>query len=533
MVTTQASKRLMSGNEAVALGALHASCARGAGYPGTPSTEILEHFSILGGHAEWAPNEKIAADVALGVSFAGARALVTTKHVGLNVAADTLFTAAYTGVAGGFVLAVADDPGMASSQNEQDSRRYALAAGAPMLEPSDPQDAYELTRLAFEVSERWRIPALLRLTTRVSHTTAPVQPRADAEAAPRQVYERRVEERVMVPLYARPAHGRLRAKLAAIRAWCEKEGPVVAVRGTSDLAILTAGVSYLYAREAFPDASFLKLGMTHPLPTNRILGFIAEHGRCVVVEENDPYLVEQIRAVGGRVPWTPESFRFGELNVDRVRRLAAGVGEAGGPKNAEHPPRLCAGCSHGEVFKVLKKNGCIVAGDIGCYALAALPPLQGMDCQLSMGTSIGAGLGLRHALPADQARKVVSVIGDSTLIHAGLPGIVEMVYNPPSSGHVVVILDNRTTAMTGHQEHPGTGRRLNGEPAHCLAIEDVVKAMGVRRAVVVDPVRETAKFEAELVRALQSDDTTVIVARHPCLLAGRRPGGRGCGKAAP
>ncbi|MEI7435867.1 MAG: thiamine pyrophosphate-dependent enzyme [bacterium] len=513
-----AERKLMSGNEAVAQGALDAGCARGAGYPGTPSTEILENFDAIGGQAEWAPNEKVAAEVALGVAFAGAGALVTMKHVGLNVASDVLFTAAYSGVSGALVFAVADDPGLASSQNEQDTRRIGIAAGVPVIEPADAQEAYDFTMLAFSLSARWRIPVILRLTTRVCHTASIVAP-ADAKVVPVPArFVRDIPGRVMIPGHARIKHRELRAKLNEIREWCELEGPNKIIQGSST-GIVSAGVAYLHAREAAPQASFLKLGMTHPLPMRLILSFLKEKSAGFVIEENDPCLVEQIRAAGGDVPWNPDQYRMGELNVDRVRRMLARdpAPEAALPKGK--PPRLCAGCPHGYVFEIFKKHDLIVAGDIGCYTLAALPPLSAMDSQICMGASIGVGLGLRHVLPETEARRVVSVIGDSTFMHSGLTGIAEMVYNPPATGHVVVVLDNLTTAMTGQQEHPATGRRLNHSPATRILIEDVVKALHVPNVLVFDPVRQASELEAELLKALQSNQLTVLIARQPCLLA--------------
>ena len=517
-----AERKLLSGNEAVALGALHAGCARGTGYPGTPSTEILENFDAIGGLAEWAPNEKVAAEVALGVAFAGSRAMVTMKHVGLNVAADVLFTCAYSGVQGALVFVVADDPGLASSQDEQDTRRYGIAAGVPVIEPADSQEAYDFTRLAFTISARWQIPVILRLTTRVSHTTAIVQPLDTSEPPPPAHFVRDIPGRVMVPGHARLKHKALRAKLAEIQAWSETEGPHTVLPGGSEIGIVSCGVASLHAREACPEASLLKLGMTYPLPVKRILAFLEDKSRRYVVEENDPFLVEQIRAAGGDVPWNPELYRMGELNVERVRRLLKGDASPEPAPAKARPPRLCNSCPHGFVFDILKKHDCIVAGDIGCYTLAALPPLSAMDSQICMGASIGVGLGLRHVLPEAEARRVVSVIGDSTFMHSGLTGVAEMVSNPPSTGHVLIILDNQTTAMTGQQEHPGTGRRLNHEPTTRVVIEEVVRAMGVRKVVVLDPIRQTAEIEATLLRALASDELTVIVARQPCLLAAGR-----------
>lgn len=519
---TDRPRHLWSGNEALAHAAIDHGIALGTGYPGTPSTEILEVFGALGGPARWAPNEKVALEVGLGAAFAGARALVTMKHVGLNVAADVLFTAAYTGVTGGLVVVSADDPGMASSQNEQDNRRYALAAGIPMLEPRDGQDAYDLLGHGFELSERWQLPVLLRLTTRVCHSRSVVTQRAQPLALPTPRFERNIAARVMVPANARPAHRRLRERLHALADWAETAPVVQEHGGDADLGVITAGVCAMHVREAAPDASRLELLLTHPLPLARIARFVATVQRAVVVEEGDPVLYEQLRAAGLAVEGRLEPFRFGELSVPRVRRLLAAdpTPEAEPPRGK--PPELCKGCPHRSVFGVFARHDLIVSGDIGCYTLAALPPLAAMDTCVCMGASIGVGLGLRHVLPAEQARRVVSVIGDSTFVHSGLTGLAEMVYNPPPTGHVLVIVDNGTTAMTGQQEHPGTGRTLNHEPTHRLCFEDVARAMGVARVEIFDPTTDEAGFEHALLAALAAETTAVLIARRPCLLAARR-----------
>ncbi len=509
---------LMSGNEAVALGALHAGTALGVGYPGTPSTEILENAAKLGVDCQWSPNEKVAAEVAIGVAFAGARTLCTMKHVGLNVAADPFFTVAYTGVTGGMVLAVADDPGMASSQNEQDSRNYARAAGVPMLEPADSQEAYEMTRLAFELSEKWSQPVILRLCTRVCHSKTVVIP-GEAVAGPAADYRRDVKQRVMIPGYARPAHRALRQKLAGIEAWNSEQGPNQ-VFGDGSLGIIANGVAALHALEAAPDAKIFKIGMSWPLPMNALLEFIGSVDDCVVVEEGDPFIQTEVLAAGGRIRPRLERYRFGELDVPRIKRILAGddTEEAVPPKGK--PPQLCQGCPHGFSFQILKKMGCVITGDIGCYTLSVLPPLETMDTCVCMGASIGIGLGMRHVLPEEQARKVVSVIGDSTFMHSGLTGIAEMVYNRPATGHLVVILDNATTAMTGLQEHPGTGRLLDhSESEHAISIEAVIQAMGIENIVIVDPSKEPEVFEKAVADALASNDLNVIIARRPCILA--------------
>ncbi len=517
-------RQFLMGNEAVALGALHAGAARGAGYPGTPSSEILDVFNRLGGKAEWAPNEKVAAEVALGVSFAGVRAFTTMKHVGLNVAADVLFTAAYSGVDGALVFIVADDPGLASSQDEQDTRRYAVAAGVPLVEPSDSQEAYDFTRLAFEISERWKIPVIIKLTTRICHSGTIVVPRKPDRDLPKAHFERNIPYHVMVPGHARPAHHRLRKKLAEIAEWNETEGPNQKISGSKNLGILVSGVAYQHVREASPDASVFKIGMSYPLPVRQMLDFAATVKRAVVIEENDPYMADAVRAAGGIIESAPEMYRFGELDVKRVKRILAhdSTPEAVPPRGK--PPQLCAGCPHTVTFEILKRHNCIVAGDIGCYTLAALQPLAAMDTQICMGASLGVGLGLRHVLPREEAKRVVSVIGDSTFVHSGLTGLAEMAYNVPPTGHVLLILDNSTTAMTGQQEHPGTGRLLDHSPANQLDYETVVRAMNVPNIGVFDPVRQPGEFEKALAEALEKDELTVLIVRRPCILAVARNG---------
>jgi indolepyruvate ferredoxin oxidoreductase alpha subunit len=511
-------RKLLSGDEAVALAALDAGVALGTGYPGTPSTEILETFGALGGRAQWAPNEKVALEVGLGAAYGAARALVTMKHVGLNVAADPLFTAAYTGVTGALVVVSADDPGMASSQNEQDNRRYAVAAGLPCLEPADAQEAYDLFFAAVEISERWRLPVLFRMTTRVCHSKSLVAPRDDRPTVPLAHWERDVKGRVMIPAYARPAHRRLRAKLAEIAAWSEGSELVRVEEGDPKLGIVTSGVAYLHAAEAAPAASFLKLALTHPLPVERIRAFASRVERCVVVEEGDPVLADALRAAGVAVESKPEPFRFGELDVERVRRILARDPSPDPAPMKGKPPELCPACPYHPVYGTLQKLGCVVAGDIGCYTLGALSPYEAMDTCVAMGASIGVGLGLRHVLPPDQARRVVSVIGDSTFVHSGISGLVEMVYNPPPTGHVVLVLDNGTTAMTGQQEHPGTGRTLEHAPTGGVSIEKLAAALGLR-VDVVDAYADPAGFERLLVERLAAPELSLIVSRRPCVLA--------------
>ena len=514
-----ADRQLLSGDEAVALAALHAGVRLGTGYPGTPSTEILEYLDHLGGHAQWSPNEKVAMEVALGAAFAGARTLVTMKHVGLNVAADPLFTATYTDVAGGLVVVSADDPGMASSQNEQDNRHYARAAAAPMLEPIDSQQAYDYTLLAFEISERWKIPVILRLTTRVCHSKTLVRPREAAVATPEPHFERDVPGRVMIPAYAKPAHHKLRRKMEEIAAWNEAEGPFRIYEGEPALGIVATGIAAVHAREVAPQARMLALGMTYPLPMQRIREFAATVDRLVVIEEGDPVLQDSLRAAGIPAEGKPEMYRFGELNVARVRRILAGDTSPEPVPPKGKPPELCQGCSHRDVFEVLRDMNCIVSGDIGCYTLGVLPPFSAMDTCVCMGASIGVGLGLRHVLPDDEARRVVSVIGDSTFVHSGITGIAEMVYNPPKTGHVVVILDNGTTAMTGQQENPSTGRTLHHDPTGKISFEALAKAMGVQNVHLVERFDTDPTLERLLEDLLAKPETSLVVVRQPCVLA--------------
>jgi indolepyruvate ferredoxin oxidoreductase alpha subunit len=530
-------RKLLSGDEAVALAAKDAGITLGTGYPGTPSTEILEAFGAAGGNARWAPNEKVALEVGLGAAFGNARALVTMKHVGLNVAADPLFTAAYTGVAGALVVVTADDPGMSSSQNEQDNRRYAIAAGLPMLSPADAQESYDLLLAAVELSERWKLPVLFRMTSRVCHSKSLVR-RGAAATPPAPFFERDIPGRVMVPAFARPAHRRLRAKLDELARFAETTDLNVVTLGDPELGIVTDGVSYLHAAEAAPAASFFKVGLVHPLPLERIRAFARGVRRCVVIEEGDPVIADALRAAGVEVESKPAAFRFGELDVARVRRILARDASPEPPAPKGKPPELCPACPYHPVYATLRKLDCIVAGDIGCYTLGVMEPYRAMDTCVAMGASLGVGLGLRHVLPPEQARRVVSIIGDSTFIHSGLSGLMEMVYNPPPLGHVVIVLDNGITAMTGQQEHPGTGRSLGHGPAGHVSIEGLVRAMGVE-ATVIDAFADPGGFEALLSDRLAAGRLSVIVSRRPCVLAAAdirrwdqenasRPAGQGC-----
>ncbi|HEX7492552.1 MAG TPA: thiamine pyrophosphate-dependent enzyme [Candidatus Limnocylindrales bacterium] len=521
-------RQLLSGDEAVALAALDSGVALGTGYPGTPSTEILETFDRLGGRAQWAPNEKVALEVGIGAAFGNARTLVTMKHVGLNVAADPLFTAAYTGVSGALIVVTADDPGMSSSQNEQDNRRYAIAAGLPMVEPADSQEAYDFFFSAAEISERWHIPVLFRMTTRVCHAKSIVLSGDEAAPgapvptpAPQTNFAHDINSRVMIPANARPAHRRLRAKLAEIAAWAEtcNLNRVEPGDGSGSLGLIANGVSYLHAAEATPGAAILKVGLANPLCVEKARTFVAGVKRAVVVEEGDPVMADALLAAGVPVEAKPEMYRFGELDVARVRRILAGDATPEQPPARGKPPELCPACPYHTVYGTIKKHDLIAAGDIGCYSLGVLPPYQAMDTCVAMGASIGVGLGLRHVLPDSEARRVVSIIGDSTFVHSGISGLVEMAYNPPKTGHVVIVLDNGTTAMTGQQEHPGTGRQLDHGPTTKLSIEGIASAIGIPSVTVVDAHVEPERFEQVLLERLAASELSVIIARRPCILA--------------
>jgi indolepyruvate ferredoxin oxidoreductase alpha subunit len=513
---------LLSGDEAVAVAAFDANVTLGTGYPGTPSTEILETFEALGGRAQWSPNEKVALEVAIGVAFAGKRAIVTMKHVGLNVAADPLFTVASIRLDGALIVVSADDPGMASSQNEQDNRRYALAAAVPMLEPSDSQEAYEFTLRAIEISERWHTPVLLRLTTRVCHSKSIVRRGTVTIPPPGPAhFEHDLASRVMLPPNARPAHVRLRKTLAEMAAWNDEAGPNEQIAGSSSLGIITSGVSFQHVREVAPEASVLRLGMTYPLPVELMRKFAASVERCIVVEEGEPYLVEGARAAGIAVEGKPEMYRFGELNTARVRRILEGDCSPEPKRVPGKAPSFCPGCPHRSSYQALKNLDCIVPGDIGCYSMGSFPPFEAMDTLVCMGAAIGVGLGLRHTLPPEQAKRVVSVIGDSTFVHSGITGLVEMVYNPPPTGHVVLILDNGITAMTGMQEHPGTGRNLSHARTGKVVFEDLARTLGVPNVHVIDPTLDLDKFQALIQSCLDKPELSVVIARRDCLLATR------------
>ncbi len=514
---------LMSGNEAIAQGAWEAGCTIGAAYPGTPSTETLEAFAKKDGvYAEWCVNEKVAVEVALGASAAGARVLATMKHVGVNVAADPLFTAAYTGVGGGFVLLAADDPGMYSSQNEQDSRYYAQAAAIPCLDPADSAEALAFARDAFDLSERFDVPVMLRSSVRISHTKTPVEPgeRTERELVP---YEKNPAKWVMMPAFAKPRRQVQLQRIDALRAWAETCPHNEVVRRGDAVGVICAGAVYQHVTEALPEASVFKLGVTWPLPAAALADFAASVEHLYVVEEGSTYLSDAVRAAGVDLEPTPFPLpRAGEVSPGLVR-AAFGRPE---PPHAEpaadvpgRPPALCPGCPHRLVFKELARLRAIVTGDIGCYTLGALPPLSAMDATVDMGASVSMAHGFELALSGTDHAPVVAVIGDSTFAHSGLSSLISTVYNRGAG--TVCVLDNRTTAMTGRQGNPFNGVTLQHRPSRELNIEDVVAAIGVEDVRTVDP-NDAAAVRSALKECVSTDDISVIVFRSPCVLLERK-----------
>ncbi|MDA3935637.1 MAG: indolepyruvate ferredoxin oxidoreductase subunit alpha [Actinomycetota bacterium] len=510
---------LLSGNEAVARGAWEAGVKVGVGYPGTPSTETLESFVKLPDvYAEWAPNEKVALEVAAGASLGGVRVLVTMKHVGLNVAADPLFTLAYTGVGGGLVILVADDPGMHSSQNEQDSRNYARFAKVALVEPSDSGEALEFTKQAFELSERFDIPVIVRSTTRVSHSKGLVETGDTITPAALGEYVSDPSKWVMMPAMARRRRVDLDDRLSALVDFAETTSLNRVEMRDSSIGIVTSGVSYQYVREAMPEASVFKLGMGFPLPVKRLTEFASSVGRLVVVEEADPYLESSLRSMGLEVS---------ELYIPRTGELSsAAIGAAFGlsaPQLREaiddlppRPPLMCPGCPHRGAYHALRKINAIVTGDIGCYTLGALPPMSSMDSCVCMGASIGMAHGLEIARSdSNMKRPVVAVIGDSTFAHSGMAGLVDIAYNGGAS--TVAILDNRITAMTGHQGNPLNGQTLMGTKSRELNIEALCSALGIDRVRTVDPHDLAASVQA-LREETAHDGLSVIVFKAPCAL---------------
>lgn len=511
---------LFLGNEALALGAYEAGVRVATAYPGTPSTEIIENCSKYPEvYTEWSPNEKVALEVAIGASLGGARTLVAMKHVGVNVAADPLFTFAYTGVNGGLVLVSADDPGMHSSQNEQDNRTYARMAKLPMLEPSDSQEIKEMVKVAFELSEAFDTPVVLRVTTRLAHSMSLVSASRERTEVPVLPYAKDAAKYVMLPGHARARHLKVEERMAALREYAEKTRLNQIEWGDREIGIITSGVVYQYAREVLPEASYLKLGLTNPLPRKLIEEFVAGVKKVYVIEELEPVLEEQIRAWGLNVIGKELFPRVHEFSPELLAEKILGVKAEPAYVVAEtlpaRPPVLCPGCPHRGIFYQLNRMKITVNGDIGCYTLGALPPLASMDSCVCMGGSIGMALGMEKARGKEFARKQVAVIGDSTFVHSGITPLIDVVYNRGTT--TVLILDNGTTAMTGHQDHPGTGRDVCGQETFQIDIEKLVRAIGIERVRVVDPL-DLKQTRQVLKEELAVEAPSVIIARRPCVL---------------
>ena len=515
-------KVLLSGNEAFARGAYEAGVLVASAYPGTPSTEILENvIRYKEIDASWAPNEKVALEVGIGASFGGARALVTMKHVGLNVAADPLFTLSYTGVRGGLVLVVADDPELHSSQNEQDSRNYAKFAKVPMFEPADSQEALDFSKYAYAASEQFDTPILLRSTTRISHSKSIVTLGERPQEIPQPTLERNPAKLVMLPGNARRRHYAVEERLQQMEAWsCEQPFNRIE-KGKGQVGVITAGVSYQYVREVLPDADILKIGLVHPLPKQLIREFAANYETLYVVEELDPFIEEQVRAMGIEVIGKDKLPICGELTPGRIEKALFGKevpSENNAPDLPQRPPNMCPGCPHRNVFMELNRAKAYVTGDIGCYTLGFMPPLSAMDTCVCMGASIGNATGISKILSPEEQRKVVAVIGDSTFLHTGVNGLMDMVYNKSSA--TVIILDNRITAMTGRQENPASGYTLNEQTTYRVDLEQLCRAVGVQHVKVIDPYN-IALTRQTLREEMARPEVSVIITTRPCMLVPR------------
>ena len=508
-------KKLLLGDFAVARGAWEAGVKVAAAYPGTPSTEITEELARYDDvYSEWSPNEKVALEVGIGASIRGARTIVSMKHVGLNVACDPLFTASYTGVNGGLVVAVADDPSVFSSQNEQDTRLTAVSAQIPVLEPSDSMEAKEFAKLAFELSEQYDTPVILRLTTRVAHSQSLVE-LGERQELPLRAYTKDIAKYVMMPANARVKHTVVEERMAKMSADANRFAINRIEMGDTKLGIICSGGVYEYVKEALPEASVLKLGMVYPLPYEMIEKFAASVDRCIVAEELAPHIETLVKAHGIEVEGKNIFPRCGEFSANLIRRCILGKADTvAAAQVPARPPVLCAGCPHRGVFYVLSKLKLHVLGDIGCYTLGAVPPLGSMDAVVCMGASIGMAIGFDKADP-EAHKNSVAVIGDSTFIHSGITGLIDAVYN--KAPVTVIILDNRTTGMTGHQNHPATGKTIKNEPTYELDLAEVCRAVGVPNVRTVDP-GDLAELERAVKEELAKDEVSVIIAKKPCAL---------------
>ncbi len=513
--------KLMLGNQAVARGLYEAGVTVVSSYPGTPSTEITEFASTYPEdvmHSEWAPNEKVACETAVGAAIAGARSFTAMKHVGLNVAADPLFTASYTGVNGGLVIAVADDQGMHSSQNEQDSRHYAISAKVPMLEPSDSGECKEFTKLAYEISEQFDTPVILRLSTRVSHSQSTVEEEERIEKA-LPAYERNIAKYVMTPANAKPKHIVVEERTKKLTAYAETSPLNKVEMNDAKIGVITAGIAYQYAKEALGNkASYLKLGMINPMPVELIKDFASKVDKLYVIEELDDVIETHCRKIGVDVIGKSEFTFIGEYSQSYLREKLLGE-KADYIEFDENvpvrPPVMCAGCPHRGLFYSLAKNKITVSGDIGCYTLGAAAPLNSMDSTICMGASISALHGMNKVRGEEGEKKSVAVIGDSTFMHSGITSLINISYNATNS--TVIILDNSITGMTGHQQNPTTGMNLKGDPAAKVSIEAVCKAIGIERVRVVDPYN-MAETEKAILEELEVAAPSVIISRRPCAL---------------
>ena len=514
-------KKLLIGNAAVARGAYEAGVSVVSSYPGTPSTEITESMvEYKDVNVEWAPNEKVAAEVSIGASMAGARSMSCMKHVGLNVMADPLFTVSYIGVNGGLVFCVADDPGMHSSQNEQDSRHYAKASKVLMVEPSDSKECKDYTKLAFELSEKFDTPVILRLSTRVSHSQSLVEIEDKIDYKLKD-YNKNIAKNVMMPGNAIKKHVIVEKRTLDEIEYANSTELNTIENNNKKIGVITAGISYVYSKEALGDnVDYLKLGMVYPLPTTKIIDFCKNHDKVFIIEELDPFIEEHVKALGVTNVIGKEVFTLlGEYTPKMIKKAVLGLD---GPEFNEvketipmRPPVMCPGCPHRGTFYVLKKLGLTVSGDIGCYTLGAVAPLQSVDSTICMGASVSAGFGMAKARGKEFNKKLVSVIGDSTFIHSGITGLIDIVYN--KGANTVIILDNSITGMTGHQQNPTTGKTIRMEDTIQVDLIKLAEAVGVKRIVVADPF-DVKNFEKVVKAEVEADEPSVIIAQRPCAL---------------